>query len=66
MKVGDLIRVRPDGVLTTGTKINGQLGILIEESTRPKSRDRKQWRVLISGGVYWLYSLELEVIDESR
>ena len=69
MKVGDLIRVRPDGVLTTGTKISGQLGVLIEESTRPfsiKVGDEKQWKVLISGGVYWLYSLELEVIDESR
>jgi hypothetical protein len=64
MKVGDLIRVRPDGMLTTGPKINGQLGVLIEESLSPsliKVGDEKQWKVLISGDVYWVYPGELEV-----
>jgi hypothetical protein len=65
MKVGDLIKV-PHGVArTAGYEISGQLGVLIEE-LRASWMLEKQWRVLISGDVYWLYPGELEVVNESR
>ena len=65
MKVGDLIRVRQEGLVVAGYKVNGQLGVLIGESLYGASL-YKQWRVLVGGDIYWLYPGELEVIDESR
>tara|TARA_Y100000310_G_scaffold269521_1_gene282741 strand:+ start:390 stop:587 length:198 start_codon:yes stop_codon:yes gene_type:complete len=65
MKVGDLIKV-PHGVpRTTGYKISGQLGVLIEE-LRGGGTLYLQWRVLVGGDIYWLYPGELEVVNESR
>jgi hypothetical protein len=67
MKVGDLIKVIAEDPWAGGYKIpNGQLGVLIEESTLPNSikvGDEKQWKVLISGAVYWLYPGELELVE---
>ena len=65
MKVGDLIRVRQEGLVVAGYKVNGQLGVLIGESLYGASL-YKQWRVLVGGDIYWLYPSDLEVIDESR
>jgi len=65
LKVGDLIRVRQEGLVVAGYKVNGQLGVLIGESLYGASL-YKQWRVLVGGDIYWLYPGELEVIDESR
>jgi len=69
LKVGDLIRVRQEGLVVAGYKVNGQLGVLIGESLRCSRYGAslyKQWRVLVGGDIYWLYPGELEVIDESR
>jgi len=65
LKVGDLIRVRQEGLVVAGYKVNGQLGVLIGESLYGASL-YKQWRVLVGGDIYWLYPSDLEVIDESR
>ena len=65
MKVGDLIRVRQEGLVVAGYKVNGQLGVLIGESLYGASL-YKQWRVLVGGDIYWLYPGELEVVNESR
>jgi len=62
MKVGDLIRVRQEGLVVAGYKVNGQLGVLIGESLAPGSSLYKQWRVLVGGDIYWLYPGELELV----
>jgi hypothetical protein len=61
MKVGDLIRVRQEGLVVAGYKVNGQLGVLIGESLYGASL-YKQWRVLVGGDIYWLYPGELELV----